>query len=78
MGENTTKKKVAKRNKWNVPVIKEIVKIYGVSEYFIRESLRGDKKSLTSEAIVKDYNRLCKVQEQAFSNSHKDKFASAK
>jgi hypothetical protein len=69
MGENTTKKKVAKRNKWNVAVIKEIVKLYGVSEYFIRESLRGDKKSLTSDAIVKDYNRLCKVQEEAFNKA---------
>ena len=69
MGENTTKRKVAKRNKWNVAVIKEIVKLYGVSEYFIRESLRGDKKSLTSDAIVKDYHRLCKVQEEAFSKA---------
>jgi hypothetical protein len=71
MGEITTKKTTAKRYKWNSTVVRKVAEDIGVTEYFVRQSLRGDRLSNTSDKIKKEYDRLCKVQEEAFTNALK-------
>ena len=71
MSETTTKKTTAKKQKWNRAVVQELMKEFGLTEQFINQSLRGDRKSNTSDKIKKEYERLCKVQEEAFENALK-------
>jgi hypothetical protein len=71
MSEITTKKTTAKRKKWNRAVVKKLIEEFGVTEQFINQSLLGDRTSKTSDKIKKEYERLCKVQEEAFENALK-------
>lgn len=43
---------------YNADILNELVKKYGVTKKFIRESIRGDRTSLTSDSIKKDYTTL--------------------
>lgn len=49
-----------KRNKYNDKAIKALVKKYGVTAQYIRQSLRGDRRSITSDKITCDYKALCR------------------
>lgn len=41
-----------------IQIIKDLSNSYEVSEYFIRECVKGNKKSLTEDEIKKKYNQL--------------------
>lgn len=43
---------------YNRDVVDALQEKYGVSNYFIRASLRGDRTSLTSDKIKKDYKAM--------------------
>lgn len=55
-----SKSKTKKHNSYNVDAIKALVKKYDLTAQFIRQSLRGDRTSKTSEKIKQDYKQLVK------------------
>lgn len=46
---------------YNRDVVDALQEKYGVSNYFIRASLRGDRTSLTSDKIKKDYQIMTEM-----------------
>lgn len=56
-------KSTQKRNNYNVKAIKALVKKYGVTSQYIRQCLRGDRNSITSDKIIKDYKVLTRELE---------------
>lgn len=54
MSEN----KVKSRNNYNQDFINALSEKYGVSTYFVRLSIRGERTSRTSESIKKEYASL--------------------
>ena len=69
MSEATTKKTTAKQKKWNRAVVEAIKTHYGVGEVYVNQALNGNRHAPVCESIRKDYARLCKVQEEAFSKA---------
>ena len=68
MSEN----KVKSRNNYNQDFINALSEKYGVSLYFVRLSIRGERTSRTSESIKKEYAELMqpvKKQVEEFSKS---------
>lgn len=51
-------KPTKKRLSYNTEIIKALSTAYEFSEYFIRECIRGNKKSLTADKIRKEYNEM--------------------
>lgn len=51
-------KPTKKRLSYNTEIIKALSAAYEFSEYFIRECIRGNKKSLTADKIRKEYNDM--------------------
>lgn len=51
-------KETKKRLSYNTEIIKALSEAYGLSEFFIRESIRGVKKSLTADTIRGKYNEI--------------------
>lgn len=51
-------KNTQKRLSYNTQIIKVLSNSYQVSEYFVRECVKGNKKSLTADEIKKKYNQL--------------------
>jgi hypothetical protein len=51
-------KPTKKRLSYNTEIIKALSSAYEFSEYFIRECVRGNKKSLTADKIRKEYNDM--------------------
>ena len=47
-----------KNYKYNTLVVKRLSEKYGLSEYYIRECIRGDRNSETSDTVRKEYKRL--------------------
>jgi hypothetical protein len=47
-----------KKRKYNQDVLDRLQEKYGLSRYFITESLRGRRTSETSEKVVSDYNKM--------------------
>lgn len=47
-----------KRNYYDKEVINQLVEEFGVSAYFVRQSLNGNRKSLTSDKIKKRYKQM--------------------
>jgi hypothetical protein len=41
---------------------------YGVSKYYIRQSINGSVKGLTPDAIKKDYDKMVKANETTVQN----------
>jgi len=70
MSENTKKK----RPSYNEDAVKVLEEKYGVSNYFIRASIRGDRHSLTSNSIRKDYQEMTGAMIEALKQvTNKDK-----
>ena len=59
---NKTKKK--KRNH-NAEIVEKIAEKYGFSIDYVRKCLRGDRKGLMADAIIKDYKRAHALAERA-------------
>lgn len=51
-------KPTKKRLSYNTEIVKALSAAYEFSEYFIRECIRGNKKSLTADKIRKEYNDM--------------------
>lgn len=50
----------SKYNSYNPAIVKKLKEKYGLTTQFIHQSLRGDRKSETSEKICQDYNTIDK------------------
>ena len=50
-----------KRNNYNTDVVNTLASKYGVSSRYVTMSLNGDRKSATSETILREYNKLVKA-----------------
>ncbi|HBV17983.1 hypothetical protein [Chryseobacterium carnipullorum] len=51
-------KNTQKRLSFNTQIVKVLSTSYDVSEYFVRECIKGNKTSLRAEVIRKKYNEL--------------------
>lgn len=60
-----SKQKTKKRINFNEDIVHALVVKYGVTAHFVRMSIRGDRKSLTSDCIVKDYKKMTVAAKQA-------------
>lgn len=61
MSEVSVKKpKQKKQESWNPLVLDKVHQKFGLTKYYIRQCLRGDRNNETSDAIQKEYKRLCK------------------
>jgi hypothetical protein len=47
-----------KRLSFNTQIVKVLSSSFQVSEYFVRECIKGNKKSLTADEIKKKYNEM--------------------
>jgi hypothetical protein len=56
MDENTKK-----RNNYNTDVINRLAQKYGVTDRFVRQSLKGDRDSETAETLKKEYHKMVKA-----------------
>ncbi len=53
-----------KRNSYNVLAVTMIAKRFGFSTQYIRQCIRGDKKSISADIISKEYFQLVKKIEK--------------
>ncbi len=58
-------KNTEKRQSYNKVVVNKLSEKYGFTKHYIRQCLRGDRNSLTSDTIRKEYNGLVKKVEKA-------------
>lgn len=49
-----------KRLSFNTQIVKVLSSSFQVSEYFVRECIKGNKTSLTADEIKKKYNEMNK------------------
>ncbi len=71
MSEATNKKITPKQKKWNRAVVDALKQHYGVGEVYVNQALNGNRHAPVCESIKKDYELLCKVQEEAFKTALK-------
>lgn len=64
-------KSMKTKNTYNAEILKKLKSKYGVSKRFITMSLKGDRVSETSEAIVKDYAVIEKAMTEAINSASK-------
>lgn len=50
-----------KSNKYNVLVVNRLSEKYGITGYYVRQCLRGDRKNLTADQLRKEYVFLNKA-----------------
>ncbi|SOU86408.1 conserved hypothetical protein [Tenacibaculum dicentrarchi] len=65
-------KHTEKRLSYNKEVVEVLEKEYGLSKNFIRQSIRGDKKSLTAETIRKNYYKMANATTRAIDDFKKN------
>ncbi|AZA58595.1 hypothetical protein [Chryseobacterium shandongense] len=51
-------KNTQKRTSFNTQIVKVLSSNYNVTEYFVRECIKGNRTSLTADEIKKKYNEL--------------------
>lgn len=49
-------------------ILEALFQIYGVSKYYIRQSISGSVQGLTPDAIKKDYAKMVKANETKVQN----------
>lgn len=64
MHENTPKKPVAQKKKYNQLVVKRLIEKHGFSKYYIHQCLRKERNSESSDKIRKEYEVMCKEVDQ--------------
>jgi len=50
-------KETKKRNKYNEQILSAVAVRHGVSEDYVRKSLKGTSKGIVPDQLVKDYNQ---------------------
>lgn len=66
MRENTSKSNTTtQKMQYNQLVVRRLMEKYGLSKYFIQQSIRRERQSETSEKICKDYSAMCREVDAA-------------
>jgi hypothetical protein len=63
-----SKSKTKNYNSYDSDILEALFQIYGVSKYYIRQSITGSVKGLTPDAIKKDYEKMLKASKQKVQN----------
>jgi hypothetical protein len=63
-----SKSKTKKYNSYDSNILDALFLKYGVSKYYIRQSISGTVKGLTPDVIKKDYDKMVKANEQTVQN----------
>lgn len=58
-------KSTQKRQSFNSQVVNKLSEKYELTPYYIRQCLKGERNSITSDTIRKEYRRLKKEVENA-------------
>ena len=58
-------KETKKNPKYNLKAIDVLVTNFGLSAYYIKQSISGNKKGITPDAIKKEYKKACAELESA-------------
>lgn len=61
-------KNTQKRCKYHPLAINKIAEMYGYSERYIRQILKGDRTGLMAENVLRDYKRFVKEFDKATKN----------
>lgn len=62
------KSKTKKYKSYDSNILEALFLKYGVSKYYIRQSINGSVKGLTPDAIKKDYDKMVKANETTVQN----------
>ncbi|KMQ68293.1 hypothetical protein [Chryseobacterium koreense] len=62
---NKGTKKKAEYSQHNVDAIQALVEKFGLSAYYIRQSVNGNRKGVVPDRIKKEYKIICKQLEDA-------------
>lgn len=54
-----------KREKYNALAVNKIAEAYGFSTRYVRQILKGDRKGLMADNVLRDYNKLARDFENA-------------
>lgn len=54
-----------KREKYNALAVNKIAEAYGFSARYVRQILKGDRKGLMADNVLRDYNKLARDFENA-------------
>ena len=54
-----------KREKHHPLAVKKVAEIYGFSARYVRQVLKGDRKGLMADNVLRDYKELCNEIDQA-------------
>lgn len=54
-----------KRARYHPLAVNKVAEIYGYSARYVRQILKGDRKGLMADNVLKDYKRLSKEIDQA-------------
>lgn len=58
-------KSTKKSQSYNEDILNVLEKKYGVTKMFIRASIKGDRKSTTSDSIKRDYKKMLSISRNA-------------
>ena len=67
----TMNKSKQKREKYHPLAVNKIAEVYGFSARYVRQILKGDRKGLMADNVLRDYKELCKKIDQATENAMK-------
>lgn len=59
------KSKQKKREKYHPLAVNKVAEMYGYSTRYIRQILKGDRKGLMADNVLRDYKRLSREIDQA-------------
>lgn len=54
-----------KREKYHPLAVKKVTEIYGFSARYVQQILKGDRKGLMADNVLRDYKELCNEIDQA-------------
>ncbi|MDI6049575.1 hypothetical protein QLS31_07010 [Flavobacterium sp. XS2P24] len=63
-----SKSMTKKYNSYDSNILDALFLKYGLSKYYIRQSISGTAKGLTPDSIKKDYDKMVKANEQTVQN----------
>ncbi len=63
-----SKSKTKIYNSYDSNILDALFLKYGVSKYYIRQSISGSVQGLTPDSIKKDYDKMVKANEQTVQN----------
>lgn len=54
-----------KRERYHPLAVNKVAEMYGYSARYVRQILKGDRKGLMADNVLRDYKQLCREIDQA-------------